>query len=359
MRIRGNLGINLVLFGVSLLVALLGAEFLARIYLSNLDKEMRQRVENNFLTQAPLEEIFVPISPGGFANRANTVVHWWGRDIHTDSLGCGRHPAASDSGDVILFLGDSMVFGVGLPDNATIPAQLQMLLAEQVPEKPCRVVNGAVIGYDFRQYLYQLQRLAPILEPDLVLIGICQNDLYPTEDPFGDFHLTSKSGPEDSADEKPRANLSLKEAARKLRNWFYRSALGRLIGVISHRRLPQTGRIGLGSFASETERNDAISLVDDFVRTLRKLNVPSAFIVFPAYLDLGRESHLIYVRLLKECGEKVLDLGLSPRLQMDHYFAKQTFRGATPEMHFNAVGSRVVAEEIAAWLLSNEVKVQN
>lgn len=71
----------------------------------------------------------------------------------------------------ILFLGDSMVQGYGVPQEQTMATLLETSLNEPKRERRIEVLNAGVFGYSpFLEYLY-LQDIMPLVEPDLVMVG--------------------------------------------------------------------------------------------------------------------------------------------------------------------------------------------
>ena len=86
----------------------------------------------------------------------------------------------------VLAVGDSTTFGWGVNDGETYGAELQRLLAEADPERAVSVVNAGVSAYNLKQSAGLLRRLAPALDPDVVLVGLFWNDLpYESVSPEG------------------------------------------------------------------------------------------------------------------------------------------------------------------------------
>ncbi len=71
----------------------------------------------------------------------------------------------------LITLGDSGVFGWGVPDGQTWQEQLERLLLERFPGWRFEVVNMGVPGYSTVQSLRLLEDLGWRYEPDLVLVG--------------------------------------------------------------------------------------------------------------------------------------------------------------------------------------------
>lgn len=342
--------INIFLLFISVVLAGTAAEGIARLFFSYQDRVLREKRSQNILTQVAKHELFQQIDPGGFANRPNAQVHWWGFDIRTDSFGCRIGPAAPESAEVVLFIGDSMTFGLGLPDSATIPGLLQARLNQAAPDHPVRVVNASVIGYDFRQYLHQLRRLIPSLKPSLVIIGICYNDLFPNEDPFQNIMAERGFAEAKSSSQKAQLAGSGRSFTGHFKQLLRETALYSLwqksgIGVrLSSGRSEYTEPAVLASLEQAPE------LVDEFIAALRGYNLPYFFVYFPTPDQLGSPSDFVYVRILRERGEPVLDLSPSSELSKESYFLRESRGRLQPDIHFNLAGGQTVANEISRWL---------
>ncbi len=76
----------------------------------------------------------------------------------------------------IVTLGDSGVFGWGVPDGRTWQEQLELLLRERFPGWTIEVVNLGVPGYSSVQALRLLEDLGWRYEPDLVLVATIFSD---------------------------------------------------------------------------------------------------------------------------------------------------------------------------------------
>jgi lysophospholipase L1-like esterase len=77
----------------------------------------------------------------------------------------------------VLAIGDSTTFGWGVDDPETYTVQLEVRLRAAYPGQQVEVVNAGVVSYDLDQTARLLKRVAPVLEPDIVLVGVLWNDL--------------------------------------------------------------------------------------------------------------------------------------------------------------------------------------
>jgi hypothetical protein len=132
--------------------------------------------------------------PIGYRNRPNLQGRFWGEQVSINSLGLrdrevDPRPAAAEFR--ILLLGDSVVFGLGVADDETIPYQLERQLhhfSEIGTAKVkviYRVLNMGVPSYNTEQQLIQLETLGLALDPDVVALMFSSNDLEPKMWVFG------------------------------------------------------------------------------------------------------------------------------------------------------------------------------
>jgi hypothetical protein len=108
-----------------------------------------------------------------------------GVDTQINSLGFrgpelpARKPAGAWRAAV---LGDSVVFGQGVREEDTLPAQLQRRLSAR-SSRPVEVINAGVRGYNLAHYRILLEARLLALDPDLLVLVITEiNDLE--QEPF-------------------------------------------------------------------------------------------------------------------------------------------------------------------------------
>ena len=77
----------------------------------------------------------------------------------------------------ILWLGDSLVFGIGVNNEQTMPAVVERLANQGSRNARYRVVNMGVPSYNTEQELIQLENLGLNLQPDAVLLLFAPNDI--------------------------------------------------------------------------------------------------------------------------------------------------------------------------------------
>lgn len=177
---------RIVLSGASLLLALLVAE---------LGLRLRAQAQNREVLENALREV-APPSDEPFAGLANIIrlspderiVYelqpglvrrtYHGIRVDTNSRGFrGPEVAPARENTITLVgIGDSILFGHGVEWEETYLHLLEGLLAERYPQAHWRVVNTGVPGYNTVMQVATLRAKALDLDPDLVLLHICDND---------------------------------------------------------------------------------------------------------------------------------------------------------------------------------------
>ena len=173
--------------------------------------------------------------------------------ITIDHLGLrGPEPAVPKPRDLlrVLCIGGSVVFGYGTSSDATAPpAVLERLLAAKAPPGwRVEVVNGGIGGYVSRQELALLLDLAPLLEPDVVVVVDGGNDLLsPFSNagriglPWGYVRFEQAFAEFKRHEARPATLLS--DFARSAADGL--AARSRLFGLLASRLAPPAPRIPL------------------------------------------------------------------------------------------------------------------
>jgi lysophospholipase L1-like esterase len=78
----------------------------------------------------------------------------------------------------LLVLGDSVTFGAKVPTDEAFPNRLQQALGDSGVQ--CRVLNGGVTSYDSAQEADWLEFFGWKLDPDLLAVAFCRNDVCPS-----------------------------------------------------------------------------------------------------------------------------------------------------------------------------------
>lgn len=98
--------------------------------------------------------------------------------VRVNSLGLrGPEPTEPPRGPRVLTLGDSFTLALQVDEDQTWPVLLQRSLDDAVGQ-PVEVINGGCDDYGTKQQVRLLERLGPVLKPDLVIVAFyLGNDL--------------------------------------------------------------------------------------------------------------------------------------------------------------------------------------
>jgi lysophospholipase L1-like esterase len=269
-------------------------------------------------------------------------------EVRANRLGLrDDEPEAKTAGTFrILGLGDSFAFGWGVPLQASFWKRLEPLLDESHPGTTHEVVNAGIPGYGTYEALRLMRAVGPGYEPDLVILAFYE----------GNDYLNNASAPRNRriadgylADVSTRGRLA-RLAVRH-------SALVALVD-------DQCSRLGeKWSFRAAVLKTKAL-LVEMKTELARK-GVPLVVVFIPdqdpaAYdrprllrftdrLVRGEDVFRQRREMAEFCQEEGIGFcRLSPRFEDAPGAAG--LRLSAEDSHFNALGHRLAAEEIEAWL---------
>lgn len=229
----------------------------------------------------------------------------------------------------ILALGDSVAVGLGVSQSAVFTSKLQQILTAQL-QRPVRVINAGVGGYNTVQEYRYLIKDGLSFEPDLVLLIYDGNDIEANEGPFDPSIISFK-------DKSPPqlARLVLWES------WLYRLA--------SHAyrygwRPSRTSRFQEKE-ASDPGRKSSMRALVNIAAVCEKHKIPFAVFYFrwkPTPFENA---------LLEDVRRSVAP---TPVEDISKWFAGKEVRhfyNSQIDSHPNAEGHRVIAENMATDLL--------
>ena len=311
-------------------VFLLVGEAFCRIFLDiNLRKTSR-----SFLVQNEEGRIV--------GNARNSAGVSFGVPVHSDDLGFRISPgyAYPKSDEAVLFVGDSVTFGVGVPEEDTFVG----LFRKSVPDK--LVYNASVVGYSLVDYKRVIRDFVPA-HPEVkdVYLVYCLNDL------FDEAALKPVPAQEDAP-----LKRSFKDAVR----WGFRAA-NEWLGSSSKLYVYITGMTAdpsLNHFLSDRklhERGD-----EEFRR------VAGQFVEIAEALNARGIRLTVLINPYEMQLREPTDVNLAPQRRIEAFLSEngirwidtmERFRGfdrstdaflfADP-MHLNGTGHRVVHEALVA-----------
>jgi len=262
----------------------------------------------------------------------------------------------------ILVLGDSVSVGVGVEAEQTYPSLLEDRLGKGV-------LNASVTGYGIADYVEVLGHIAGNFKPQLVILGICLNDVVPTSQ-VNIVTLTrkKKEDVEVSPDERRYPTLLMRTLRYFNDNYLnFHSFLG------SHSRT----YVLLKSFAADSARDhfEADRLYYRDAKTIEFLSSQFAklkrafpdekvllFVVFPYEYQLrtGSLDVLEPQNVIKEAGHMagvtIYDPydGLLQYLKSNRLPSRAIYLFNDP-LHFNSMGHHAIAELIYRHIKQKEI----
>lgn len=120
--------------------------------------------------------------PIGYRNRPDLNGNFFGVPVAINSLGMrDREISGNAEGEFrILFMGDSLPFGIGVKYEDSLPCNLEKILNSGGDSgSNFRTLNMGVISYNTEQELIQLKHLGLSLKPRLAILVYSDNDIDP------------------------------------------------------------------------------------------------------------------------------------------------------------------------------------
>ncbi len=197
---------QILLLGVSLALGLGGLELAVRV-LDPLGISYYEEAARAHLDKVADESLVFKYPPDFRAT-------YCGVELATNRLGLRERPIVPKApGEFrLLFLGDSVLMGWGVPVEATFCRRLEGLLGGALHGSSVRTINAGVVGYNTWQEARFLAGYGDALDPDIVVLLYVPNDIKVQRGPF-DPHA-----------ERSLRGKSPPEAIRLLlgRSWLYR-----------------------------------------------------------------------------------------------------------------------------------------
>lgn len=174
---RRNVLPSLALFFASLLVCVVAAEAVLRVRSQRDTVKREGDTKHHFNVFRPDPVLSHALRPSwsgvhekfDFSVRVSTDANGYRSTVHPEPSARSTSPARR-----ILIVGDSFAFGWGVEDVETFAS---VLAARAGGSGPVEVTNAGVPGYSADQYLLFLRSRGFALDPDLVLVVLCANDV--------------------------------------------------------------------------------------------------------------------------------------------------------------------------------------
>ncbi|HZO01324.1 MAG TPA: GDSL-type esterase/lipase family protein [Burkholderiales bacterium] len=259
-----------------------------------------------------------------------------------------RSPRPAPGVTRVIALGDSVTFGMGVPQEQTYPRQLESLLGTAGAK--VEVLNMGMPGYNTGHQLGQLRELGLSLEPKVVVLGFLYNDVQ----------LSSAQRAKAAADDERSLGRKARSAFNRSMWWLKKNSL--FFAWLTPRLgwvLRPLGVQGLGQVGEVKDRyvesNPQWRMVRESILEMRRLTaergIELVVMIIPAMTKFDddhypiREYHEAVAAFCRESGIKHLDL-LPAFWGLDgtRFWIHPT------DGHPNADGQRIMAEALAEFL---------
>ena len=159
---------NLLLTVTSIMLSLILFEFFLCIFQSRPEEQQKLVMPQEWKKRA--------VSISG-ASRA----YYWHNILHVHDRNYMRRtspfPPKSKRQFRIMVVGDSLTYGYGVREEETYPMQIETALKKNFN---IEVLNLGVSGYQSEDLLKIITEYTPLLQPNLIIYGVCLNDFLPS-----------------------------------------------------------------------------------------------------------------------------------------------------------------------------------
>lgn len=159
---------NLLLVGTSIMLSLIVIESFLWIY------QMRPETQQKLVMPQEWKKRRVSISGASYA-------YYWHNILHVHDKNHMRRatsfPPKSDNQFRIMIVGDSLTYGYGVREEETYPRLIEAMLKKNFSVE---VLNLGVSGYQSEDVSKTVKEYTPLLQPNLIIYGVCLNDFLPS-----------------------------------------------------------------------------------------------------------------------------------------------------------------------------------
>lgn len=240
----------------------------------------------------------------------------------------------------IIVLGDSITFAPGLNEKDTYAFLLERYLNKSDMNRHFEVINAGVGGYNIWQNLEVYKSKAKPLSPDLVIVGVCQNDFEVTGPYYVDFFGMVHGDVPEETQEGLLNNLEI-----------YRTVSRR---IKMYNMIREKGPDAIKPIAptlSSKWINGSVPL-KEFVKITKADNIPILFVIFPYEFQIkGNDLHSDekFTEFMKDSSIFYIDLLDNFRNANKELYAKGD------SIHPNELGHMITADTIYRFLVGNGI----
>ncbi len=262
----------------------------------------------------------------------------WAYSVKTNRLGFRGVESPVDGGPVVLVVGDSFVFGMGVDTEETFPAQLEAQLRTDWPKTV--VHNAGVPGYTIVDQREHWKHKLHTIRPDIVLLCHTASDLKEMSRPTSFRRMIGFD------DESPSADAELTEMIKK-HGGDKRAFMESEYLMTQDALLEKLGRLKAHGVLTDY-RTAYIDQLAAFAKEVRSSqNAPAFGVVFwvDGYGMLQLNAAPVQ-QALRERGIPYFDGDRALRSQKE-IAPEELF---LPDNHFTAKGNELAATQTTDWL---------
>ncbi len=262
----------------------------------------------------------------------------------------------------VVFIGDSFIFGVGVPDYETLPFYLSAYLRQYRPDLAVEMVNLGVYGANTQQYV-QLSEIGARYQPDVVVLGFTiANDAEIKMDEA--LPLTARSAVQ-GEEHTPSVEERLWDrmtGLRKLRDFILPHSRTFSLLYRPIRKMEARSRQDLYmklTFDDDVKWQVVQKNLKEISNFYRRINVPVVFMILPYMFstkDIGlnnienyryQKYHDKIYKIAREEGFLTVDIINYFKKDKVYSFDEYIVDGdGHPNGHFNAVVARYFARDL-------------
>ncbi len=159
---------NLLLVVTSVMLSLIVIESFLLMYQSK--PETKQKL----VMRQEWKKRRVSISGASYAYYWHNILH-----VHDENQmrRIAPFPPKLDGKFRIMIVGDSLTYGYGVREEETYPVQIEAALKRNFNVE---ALNLGISGYQSEDVLKIVKQCTPLLQPDLIIYGVCLNDFLPS-----------------------------------------------------------------------------------------------------------------------------------------------------------------------------------
>lgn len=301
-----------------------------------------------------------PLAGGGAVYRMHFGRAWWGKTSETPLNSHGfpdrEFSEVGPKGDCkhLVFAGDSFTFGDAVDGHRSFVSLLRRALQRAHPDRCIRVFNLGERMTTIDRHAEHVLSTLEVLDPDVVVLGLYQNDLTDLANPGSPAYVPpdSAAAPARWWGDVMRSRVPFNDASL-VRFLSYHAFAFLITRDIKYDVLSQWSILEDPSNRATAERLTTIyrSVFSDLVSNLHSAGVEVGALILPSKLDIlaGRSpEEALFMSVAEDVD--VPSLSLFPVLnESRNPYPYQMYDG-----HLSDAGNRAVASSVFDWLFPDD-----